>query len=81
MQKNYPHAQAWYNNPAQQHPIADLDQYKLLKSKVSAVDAMIGNDKLELCCTPHRIYFPEDTLKLVYSLYKKKIDGQELTTE
>lgn len=79
--ENYPYAQAWYNNLATQHPTAHLNEYKLLKSTVSAVDAMTGDNSLTASCVPYRINLPEENLEMINALYKKKAEGQELTFE
>ncbi len=82
VEENYPYAQRWYNDLAKQHPTADLSQHKFLKSNVSAVDSTIGNVTKEVCkALPHRIFFPEEDLKNINLLYKKQIDGQQLTTD
>ena len=72
---DYPHAQAWYNEMAKKHPTAHLND-KLFLQTMRGVPSRY----MSWCSTFNQIYFPQEALKDIDNLYRKKtIDGHPLT--
>jgi hypothetical protein len=72
----YPYAQNWYDQLVIKYPTANLDK-KLFLQTWRGVDSKF----IQHCSSFHHIYFPQDSLEKINTLYKKVVDGEQLTTE
>lgn len=73
---DYPVAQAWYDAMTIKYPTAHLDQKLFLQT-------MRHENKkyISWCSTFNQIYFPQDALQDIETLYQKQLDGEFLTHE
>ena len=73
---DFPYAQAWYDNLVLKYPTAHLDQ-KLFLQTWRNVDSKY----IQHLSWFKNIYFPQDSLETINTLYKKVVDEQQLTQE
>ncbi|MBP6870048.1 hypothetical protein KBC04_04145 [Candidatus Babeliales bacterium] len=73
---DYAYAQMWYDAMVIKYPDAHLSQ-KLFLQNWRTIDLKAINH----CSSFSHIYFPQESLKTINDLYKKTVDGENLTQE
>lgn len=74
--KDFPAAQAWYDEMAVKYPQAKLSEKSFLQTMRNT-----RAKYMQWCSTSNQIYCPQEALEEIETLYQKKLDGQELTQE
>jgi hypothetical protein len=72
----YPYAQQWYEAMVIKYPTAHLDQKLFLQTWRD-----VNSKYVQHCSWFYNIYFPQESLENIDTLYKKVIDGQTLTEQ
>ncbi|MBV8660524.1 MAG: M48 family metalloprotease [Candidatus Dependentiae bacterium] len=76
VKSKYPYAQAWYNDMAKKYSKAHLHQ-KLFLQRMHYVSPK----HISWSSTFNQIYFPQDSLKDIDNLYRRKLSGEKLIDE
>ena len=76
VKSKYPHAQAWYDAMGLKYPKAHLETKPFLQ-KIWGMPVKL----MSWCSTFNQIYFPQDALIRINSLYGMQLDNQTLSQE
>ena len=76
VKNKFPFAQEWYDALNVKHPEAELDK-KLFLQEMRGIPAKMTS----WCSTFNDIYFPQESLKEINTIYKKKMNNEEITKE